>query len=102
RPKAAERRLSVGPAFGQINRLRARLDFVIVALAYFLQNISHLMHPTALMRHSGINGGNRRRQSGTAIGDDQAQLLAFEPAPIQIAEQAFPVGLALALAAHKS
>ena len=53
------------------------------------------------MPHPRIDGGNRRRQAGTAVGNDQAQLLAFQPAPVEISEQAFPVGLALALAAHK-
>jgi hypothetical protein len=36
-----------------------------------------------------------------AVGDDQTELRAFQSAPIEIAEQAFPVGLTLALAAQK-
>jgi len=71
-PEAAKRRLCVGAAFGQIDRLCPRFDFVVVAL-----------HPRIYCR-------NRCRQSGTAIGDDQAELLAFEPAPIEVADQAPP------------
>src|SRR5439155_21497246 len=37
----------------------------------------------------------------TAIRDDQRQVLAFQPAAIQILEQAFPVGLTLSLTAQK-
>ncbi len=54
------------------------------------------------MPYPRIDGGNGRRQSGTTVGDDQAELLAFQSAPVEILEQALPVGLALALAAQKS
>ena len=33
-----------------------------------------------------------RLQTGTAVGDDQAQVLAFQSTPVQILEQTFPLG----------
>src|SRR5437016_4117948 len=59
------------------------------------------MHPTTLMSCPRIHRRNRRRQTRTAIRDDQRQVLAFQPAAIQILEQAFPVGLSLSLTAQK-
>src|SRR5437879_11053881 len=59
------------------------------------------MHPTTLMSCPRIHRRNRRRQTRTAIRDDQRQVLAFQPAAIQILEQAFPVGLTLSLTAQK-
>src|SRR5438105_840378 len=59
------------------------------------------MHPTTLMSCPRIHRRNRRRQTRTAIRDDQRQVLAFQPAAIQILEQAFPVGLTLSLTALK-
>src|SRR5438876_670321 len=47
------------------------------------------MHPTTLMSCPRIHRRNRRRQTRTAIRDDQRQVLAFQPAAIQILEQAF-------------
>ena len=51
------------------------------------------------MPHPRIDRANRRRQAGTAIGEDQAECLAFQSAPVKILEQRLPVGLAFALAA---
>src|SRR5437016_10206566 len=59
------------------------------------------MHPTTLMSCPRIHRRNRRRQTRTATRDDQRQVLAFQPAAIQILEQAFPVGLTLSLTAQK-
>src|SRR5437868_770029 len=59
------------------------------------------MHPATLMSCPRIHRRNRRRQTRTAIRDDQRQVLAFQPAAIQILEQAFPVGLTLSLTAQK-
>src|SRR3989449_6534155 len=59
------------------------------------------MHPTTLMSCPRIHRRNRHRQTRTAIRDDQRQVLAFQPAAIQILEQAFPVGLTLSLTAQK-
>jgi hypothetical protein len=53
------------------------------------------------MSHPRIDGWNRRRSTGTAVGDDQAELFAFQPASIQILEQSFPVRLTLSLAPQK-
>src|SRR6266436_3326456 len=58
------------------------------------------MHPATLMSCPRIHRRNRRRQTRTAIRDDQRQVLAFQPAAIQILEQAFPVGLTLSLTAQ--
>jgi hypothetical protein len=33
--------------------------------------------------------------AGTAVGDDQPELLAFQPAPVEIPEQTSPIRLAL-------
>src|SRR5439155_25556019 len=73
----------------------------MVLLPHFLQDVAHLMHPTMLMSCPRIHRRNRRRQTRTAIRDDQRQVLAFQPAAIQILEQAFPVGLTLSLTAKK-
>src|SRR5579862_9207656 len=54
------------------------------------------------MPHPRIDGANRRRQAGTAIGENQAQASALQSAPVQILEQRLPVGLAFALAAQES
>jgi hypothetical protein len=51
--------------------------------------------------HLRIHGLDRRRQASTAVGNDQSQGFALQPAPVQILEQGFPVRLALALAAQK-
>src|SRR2546428_760252 len=59
------------------------------------------MHPATLMSCPRIHRRNRRRQTRTAIRDDQRQVLAFQSAAIQILEQAFPVGLTLSLTAQK-
>ena len=53
------------------------------------------------MQHPRVDGLDRGRQSGTAVGDDQQQLLALQSAPVQIFQQSFPGGLALASAAQK-
>jgi hypothetical protein len=45
--------------------------------SYLLQNISHLVHPTPLMRRPRIDGLDRGRRPGTAVGDDQQQVLAL-------------------------
>jgi hypothetical protein len=59
------------------------------------------MHPAALMAHPRVDRLDRSRQSRAAVGDDQQQLLALQPAAVKIFEQAFPVGLTLAPAAQK-
>ncbi len=43
----------------------------------------------------------RPAQARAAVGDNQGELLAFQSTPVEIAEQSFPIGLALALAAQK-
>src|SRR5207249_5072540 len=59
------------------------------------------MHPTTLMSCPRIHRRNRRRQTRTAIRDDQRQVLALQAAAIEILEQALPVGLTLSLTAQK-
>src|SRR5712691_6761343 len=54
------------------------------------------------MPHARINRANRRRQAGTAVGENQAERLAFQSAPIEIFQQRLPVRLTFALAAQKS
>ena len=84
----------LAPTVGAIDRLGIGFDCIMVATAYFLQDIPHLVHPAALMQRSRVDGLDRGRQSGTTIGDDQQQLLAFQPTPVQILEQPFPGSLA--------
>src|SRR5271165_6002386 len=88
--------------FGQIDGLRPGFDFLVVGLAHFLQNIAHLVHPAALVPGPGIHARYRRRQSGTAVGDDQREVPALQPAPVQILQQSLPVRLTLSLAAQES
>src|SRR5271165_6615154 len=54
---------------GQVDGLRPGLDFVVVGLAHFLQNIAHLVHPAALMPGSRIHRRDGCRQTRTAVGD---------------------------------
>ena len=42
------------------------------------------------MPHPRIDGANRRRQTGAALGENQLQGLAFQSAPVQISEQRLP------------
>ena len=100
-PEVAEGRLGPPPIIRPIDRLRVRLHRLVVALADVLENVSHLMHPAALMLRVRVNGLERRRQSRAAIGDDQQQVLAVQAARIQIVQKALPSGLTLALAAQK-
>src|SRR5215813_56134 len=60
------------------------------------------MHPAALMPYSRVHRPNRRRQAGTAIAENQAQLSSFASAAIEIPEQRLPVGLTCPLAAQES
>src|SRR5882724_1493594 len=54
------------------------------------------------MPHARINRANRRPQAGTAVGENQAESLAFQSAPIEIFQQRLPVRLTFARAAQKS
>ena len=94
--------LGVLAAFCQINVLGSGFHSVIIALSHFLQNVAHLMHPATLMPRPRIDGGNRRRQTRATVGDDQRQMLAFQPAPVQVPEQPFPVRLTLAWLRRKA
>ncbi len=51
------------------------------------------------MQHPRVDGLDRCRQSGIAVGQDQLQMFAFEPATIQILQQPFPGLLVLPFAA---
>ncbi len=86
---------------GQIDSLGVGLDRIVIAFAYLLQNIAHLVDPAALMPGPRIDGGDRRRQSGTTVGDDQLQVLAFQPAPVQVLQQPLPIALTLAAGLQK-
>src|SRR5438309_1133850 len=54
------------------------------------------------MPHSRIDGPNRRRQPGTAVGENQTQCSAFQSASVEILQQGFPVRLPFALATQES
>src|SRR5271157_6636870 len=89
-------------AIGERDRLGIGFHRARVATAYLLQDIPHLVHPATLMQCPGVHGLDGRGQPRTAVGDDQQQLLAFQPAAIQILEQTFPGALAFALTAQKA
>src|SRR4029077_13706079 len=59
------------------------------------------MHPTTLMTRPRIYARDRRRQTRTAVGDDQSQVLALQPSSVQILQQALPVRLTFSLAAQE-
>src|SRR6478672_12248055 len=101
RGKTAAGRLCFFAAARQIDGLSVTLDLVIVGFTYLLQNIAHLVYPAALMQRPRIDRRNSCRQTRTAIGHNQLQVLALQPAPVQILQQSFPVALTLALAAQK-
>src|SRR5439155_18743486 len=88
-------------AVGAIDGLGSGFHLVVVPLPRFFQNVAHLVDPAALLPHPRIEGANRRRQAGAAVGENQSQRSALQPAPIEILEQGLPVGLAFALAAQK-
>src|SRR5215472_1239667 len=52
---------------GAIDGLGILLDRIMIALPYLLQNVPHLVYPTALMAHAGIDGADRSRQAGAAV-----------------------------------
>src|SRR4051794_9778873 len=89
--------LSKSRRAGEIDGLSTGLDCVVIAFADLVEDVAHLVHPAALMGHTGIHGLNSGRQSRTSIGDDQQKLVCFQSAAIEVVEQGFPVRLALAL-----
>src|SRR5690348_1669678 len=97
--KTTERGFGLAGSLGAIDRLGIGFDFVVVALTYLLENVAHLVNPAALMQNAGIHGLDGGSQAGTAIGDDQQQAIAHQPASIQILQQSFPGGLAFSLTA---
>jgi hypothetical protein len=54
------------------------------------------------MGHPGIDDLHCGQQSGTAIRDDQFQLLALQAPSIEIFQQSLPGCLTLSLAPYKS
>ena len=53
------------------------------------------------MQDARVHGLDRRRQSGTAVGEHQLQLLAFQSPRVQIPEQPLPGRLTFALATQE-
>src|SRR5581483_2145157 len=95
--KVAKRSFGLASAGGQIDGLRSPLHLVVIALTHFFQNIAHLVHPAALMADTWIDRLDGRCQSGTAVGHDQSQVLAFHPVPVQVMQQGLPLRLTLSL-----
>src|SRR3990172_4902648 len=88
-------------ARGAIDGLGVGLDRVVVALPHLLQDVAHLVDPAALVGDSRIDGLQGGGQASTTVGDDQLQVLAFQPAPVEVPQESFPGRLALARAALK-
>ena len=67
----------------------------------YLKTARAKVHLDALREELGDFSKSKphRRQAGTAIGENQAQRLALQSAPVEILQQRLPVGLAFALAA---
>ncbi len=51
------------------------------------------------MSHARVDGLESGGQPRTAVGDDEQQFVSLQAAAVQIVEQRFPVGLALAMGA---
>jgi hypothetical protein len=100
-PEGTNSCFGLASAFGSVDGLGIALHFLIVAFPHVLQNVPHLVHPAALMEHPRVDRRDRCCKSGTAIGDDQQQVFAPQPAPIQIPEQSFPGTLTLPVTAEK-
>lgn len=57
--EAAKRGFGLRSTLGSVNGLGIGLHLLIVALAHFFQNVTHLVHPAALMQDTRIYGLDR-------------------------------------------
>lgn len=87
------------PGSGQVRRL---IDFLSVLLhrvmaapPHSLADISHLVHPAALVRDGRVDRLQSGRQAGAAVGNDEMELMTLEAALEQILQHSLPGRLAL-------
>jgi hypothetical protein len=99
--KIAKGLSGLGQAGGLIDFLRVLLDPVMIASAHGVGDIAHFVHPAALMRHARVDRLEGGGQACTAIGDDQLQMPAPQPALIEVLQGPFPPRLALTPRPHK-
>src|SRR5207302_10627994 len=95
--EAACRRSGLRPGPGIHDGVEGGLDGGLVGLAHLVEDVADLVRPAALDRHGGIGGGKRRRETGAAIDADHLERVASDAAADEIAEEALPLGGALAL-----
>src|SRR5260370_19608038 len=77
-------------------RWASRFDRRLIAAPYAVAQVAHLVYPTALVTRPGIDGFDRCGQTRTAIAEHHLQLLAGQPAFVQIPQELFPGRLAFA------
>src|SRR5215467_11650088 len=87
---------------GSIDGLGILLDRIMIALAYLLQNVPHLVHPTTLMAHPGIDGADGRARPAQPSVRISSSDRPFESPSVEILQQPLPIPLAFALAAQKA
>jgi len=84
---SAPAQFSLAAAVGPLDRLGVGFDGVVIALANLLQDVAHLVHLAALMQDLRMFGWPPPAR--TAIGQDQLQLLSYQPTPIYVAPKIF-------------
>jgi len=99
--ESTKRDLAPLAILGLIDGLGIGFHGVVVALAYLLHNIAHLVDPAALVQHPGIDRLDGGPPARTTIGHDHLQLVALQSPAIEIVQQPFPVCLALSLGTQK-
>ena len=98
-PASPKGRRGLTAAGGSIDRRRVGLHCLIVALAHLREDIPPLMHPAALRGEARVDPRPRRGPPRPTVPDHQPQVVSSQPPGLQIVEQPFPRGLALARAA---
>src|SRR6184192_1474501 len=79
--------------FSTIRRLVDRGGFAharALLLRHLVGDIAQLVRPAALLRDLRVDQGQRRRQAGRAVGDDQPQVTAFEAAQKAVLQEGRP------------
>jgi hypothetical protein len=85
----------LGPLGRLIDGLGIGLQGGVISPPSRAQPMTELVDPAALMGRAGGDGLSRCRQSGTAIGHDPLELVAFQATPIEIQQEALPGRVAL-------
>jgi hypothetical protein len=71
-------------------------DGWLVGIPDLGEDIADLVRPAALYRHAGVGGRHGGEQARTAIDADHLELICDRAAADEVAEEAFPLGRALA------